>query len=110
MDRTLLFPAHEGDNVLPNDPFFAKLLRHAARGRNMVQDLELGVTKTYGDALADAVALRARIKTQLTPTAIRRLRQGEEVYIGVLAAGGYEFAVAVLAVLALGAAVVPMSK
>jgi malonyl-CoA/methylmalonyl-CoA synthetase len=39
-----------------------------------------------------------------------RLRKGDEVYIGVLAAGGYEFTVAMVAILAIGAAVVPMSK
>lgn len=110
MDRTQLFPSHQGPNVLPNDPFFARLLRHASRGRILVRDLELGCTKTYGDALADAVALRSRMEQQLSADAKRRLRNGDEVFFGVLAPGGYEFTVAVLAVLATGAAVVPMSR
>lgn len=109
-DRTQLYGPHQGYNVLPNDPFFARLLRHASRGRILVRDLELGCTKTYGDALADAVALRSRMEKQLSPDAKRRLNNGEEVFFGVLAPGGYEFTVAVLAVLATGAAVVPMSK
>lgn len=108
-DRTQLFPPHTGPNVLPNDPFFARLLRHASRGRIVVRDLELGCTKTYGDALEDAVALRSRMMEQLSADAKRRLENGEEVFFGVLAPGGYEFTVAVLAVLAAGAAVVPMS-
>lgn len=33
-----------------------------------------------------------------------------DVYIGVLAPGGYEFAVTVLVVLAMGAVVVPLSR
>jgi malonyl-CoA/methylmalonyl-CoA synthetase len=37
-------------------------------------------------------------------------QQEEDVFVGVLSAGGYEFAVAVVAVLALGAAIVPMCQ
>jgi malonyl-CoA/methylmalonyl-CoA synthetase len=39
---------------------------------------------------------------------LEALEKGEEVYIGVLAGGGYEFAVGILAVLAIGAAAVPL--
>jgi malonyl-CoA/methylmalonyl-CoA synthetase len=37
------------------------------------------------------------------------LREQQEVYISILAPGGYEFTVAILAALAMGAAVVPMT-
>jgi malonyl-CoA/methylmalonyl-CoA synthetase len=40
---------------------------------------------------------------------VESIRQGAEVYIAVLAAGGYQYVVGVLAVVALGAAVVPMT-
>jgi hypothetical protein len=41
---------------------------------------------------------------------LRRIEEGEEVFIRVLAAGRYEFTVRILAVLALGAAAVPMGE
>ncbi|KAK3720803.1 hypothetical protein LTR37_003466 [Vermiconidia calcicola] len=45
----------------------------------------------------------------LSLSVLQSLRAGDEVFIGVLAAGGYEFTVAMVAALAIGAAVVPMS-
>ncbi|KAI1616648.1 hypothetical protein EDD36DRAFT_142252 [Exophiala viscosa] len=108
-DRTLLVPSHEGPHVLPNSPFWGKLLRHARRNRTAIRDVDLGVSKTYGQALSDALSLRAVIARSLPRSILDDIARGEEVYIGVLAAGGYEFTVAVLAILALGAAFVPMS-
>lgn len=110
-DRTNLLPRHGGQNVLPNNPFFAKLLRHAHRNRIAVRDRnEQDMSKTYGDMLSDALALRNVLERTLSDDNCARLRKGDELYIGVLAAGGYEFSVAMVAVLAFGAAVVPMSK
>jgi len=108
-DRTTLLPRHEGINVFPNTPFFSKLIRHARRNRLAIRDVNMGIEKTYGDVLSDALTLRQVIKNQLDSSAIKALEAGSEVYIGVLSAGGYEFTVAMLAVLALGAAAVPMS-
>ena len=48
--------------------------------------------------------------TTLDSQILNRIEAGDEVFIGVLAAGGYEFAVGLLAVLALGAAAVPMGE
>jgi malonyl-CoA/methylmalonyl-CoA synthetase len=110
MDRTALVPAHQGSHVLPNSPFFGKVLRHARRGRIAIRDVALGVEKTYEDLLADALALRAVIEDKLDKDVLKQLQEQEEVFVGVLAAGGYEFSVAVVATLALGAAVVPMCK
>jgi len=109
MQTGLLFSGHEGLNVFPNTPFFAKLMRHARRNRLAIRDVNMGIQKTYGDILSDALTLRAVIKSQLSATIIKALKAGNEVYVGVLSAGGYEFTVAMLAVLALGAAAVPMS-
>ncbi|ETI27264.1 hypothetical protein G647_09947 [Cladophialophora carrionii CBS 160.54] len=108
-DRTVLVPSHLGPNVLPNSPFFSKLLRHARRDRLAIRDVDLGLEKTYTDILSDALCFRAVLEGSLASDTLRALRDGDEVYIGVLAAGGYEFTVAVLAVLAIGAAVVPIS-
>ena len=110
MERTSLFPRHEGPNVLPNSPFFTRLLRHAHRNRLAIRDRGLNISKTYCEVLSDALGVREQLRRILSDDHLAKLRRGEEVFVGVLAAGGYEFTIAMLAVLALGAAVVPMSK
>ncbi|KAJ9605859.1 hypothetical protein H2200_009708 [Cladophialophora chaetospira] len=109
LDRTSLVPSHIGPNVFPNNAFFSKLLRHARRDRLAVRDVDLGLEKTYTELLSDALTFRAVIERQLGSETLSALEKGDEVYIGILAAGGYEFAVAVVAVLAIGAAIVPIS-
>jgi len=109
-DRNELFAPHRGPNVLPNSPLFGKLIRHARRERVAVRDLQLGLEKTYGDLLDAVLTFREVVGASLTPSTRTALENGDEVYIGVLAAGGWEFTVAVLTVLALGAAVIPMCK
>lgn len=72
-------------------------------------DLNLNLTKSYGDLLSDVLSLREALRLRLKANDVARLDSGVEVYVGILAAGGYEWSVAILAVLALGAAAVPMS-
>jgi malonyl-CoA/methylmalonyl-CoA synthetase len=97
--------------VLPNNPFFIRLLRHAHRDRIVVRDRnDHDMSKTYGELICDALAVRSALQQQLSHDVQLKLKRGEEVYIGVLAAGSYQFAVAMVAGLAIGAAVVPMSK
>lgn len=108
IDRTQIVPLHDGPHVLPNNPLFARLLRHAHRNHVAIKDQVLGVSKTYGELLDAVLVFREVVRGSLPSNVQRRLSNGDEVYVGVLAAGGYEFTVAVLAVLALGAAVVPM--
>lgn len=110
IDRSQCVPQHNGDHILPNSPLFGKLLRHARRGRVALRDRGLGVEKTYAELLDAVLAFRKVVEASLSSDARARLRRGDEVYIGVLAAGGFEFTVAMLAVLALGAAAVPMCK
>lgn len=107
-DRSLLLPSHSGHNVFPNSPLFSRLLRHAHRNRTAVRDLKLGVEKTYEALLSDVLGLRQVLRDSLTLNTLEALEKGEEIYIGVLAGGGYEFTVGILAVLAIGAAAVPM--
>ena len=109
-DRTVLVPAHVGPHVLPNSPLFGNLLRHARRNRIAIRDITLSIEKSYGDLLDDVLAFRTYLQTSLRPHVLEGIRQGDEVYIGVLAAGGYEYTVAMLTVLSLGAAAVPMSR
>lgn len=108
-DRVKFVPPHIGRHVLPNSPLFAKLLRHARRNRLAIRDNTLKVEKTYGDLLADVLAYRAFLESALGHQVLEQIERDEEVYIGVLAAGGYEFTVAILAVHAIGAAAIPMS-
>jgi malonyl-CoA/methylmalonyl-CoA synthetase len=109
-DRSLCVPSHSGDHLLPNSPLFGKLIRHARRGRVALRDGAPGVEKTYAELLDAVLAFRKVVDAALSSDARTRLRRGEEVYIGVLAAGGFEFTVAMLTILALGAAAVPMCE
>lgn len=111
-DRTQFVPSHVGENVLPNLPFFHKLLRYAQRrpSRLAVRDVNAGMEKTYHDVLSDALALRGQLEKTLSSETLRELAEDREVYIGLLASGGYEYTVGFVAIIALGAAVVPMGK
>ncbi|KAM5388153.1 hypothetical protein ACJA88_000017 [Fusarium oxysporum] len=108
LDRTQIVPSHDGPHVLPNNPLFTRLLRHAHRNHLAIIDQVLSVSKTYGELLDAVLGFREVIRAALPSEVQHQLSSGYEVYFGVLAGGGYEFTVAVLAVLALGGAVVPM--
>ncbi|KAK5110251.1 hypothetical protein LTR62_006104 [Meristemomyces frigidus] len=110
-DRTHTTPPHTGPNILPNHPLFARLLRfaHALPSRLCIRDTNTNQEATHHQLLLDLLALRQRLQHQLQPQTLSALARGDEIYIAVLAPGGYEYSVAMLAVLALGAAVVPLS-
>lgn len=111
-DRTIYVPSHEGDNVLPNSPWFHKLLRYAQRkpSRVAIRDVNAGIERTYLDLVSDALTFRNELRQRMSPQTLRDLAEDKEVYIGLLAAGGYEYTVGFVAIVALGAAVVPMGK
>ncbi|OAX78984.1 hypothetical protein ACJ72_06700 [Emergomyces africanus] len=110
-DRTDFFAPHAGDNVLPLSPFFSKLLRHAHRKsqRIAIRDVNLSVERTYIEFLGDVLSVRNALRLSLSPEVREALQAGEDVYIALIAAGGYEYAVGFVAICALGAAVVPMT-
>ncbi|KAJ5924499.1 hypothetical protein N7466_008686 [Penicillium verhagenii] len=110
-DRTQFVPSHVGDNVLPNLPFFHKLLRYAQRRPSCIsiRDVNAGLEKTFHHVLSDALALRKELENNLSSETLRDLQEDKEVYIGLLSPGGYEYTVGFVAILALGAAVVPMA-
>ncbi|CAG8149475.1 unnamed protein product [Penicillium nalgiovense] len=110
-DRTVFIPPHVGENVLPNLPFFHRLLRYAQRSPSpiVVRDLVAGVEKTYHHLVSDVLAFRMVLERSLSHEARRDLSADKEVYIGLLAPGGYEYTVGFIAILAIGAAVVPMA-
>ncbi|KAF4553998.1 AMP-binding enzyme-like protein 14 [Elsinoe fawcettii] len=110
-DRTKLVPPHTGPNILPWNLFFTRLLRfaHERPPRLAIRDVVANTEASYLQLLSDVLRLRVRLLEILPTSAVEKLQADEEVFISVLAAGGYEYAVAVLAVLATGAAVVPIS-
>ena len=111
IDRKAIVPPDTGDTILPNSPFFSRLVRfaHDEPPPLAVRDVNLNMEKTYLQLLTDVLAVRNRLRDTLPSKTLREITQGIDTFIGVLAPGGYEYTVAVLAVLALGAAVVPMS-
>jgi malonyl-CoA/methylmalonyl-CoA synthetase len=112
IDRTQIVPHHVGENVLPNFHLFDKLLRFASRRPQPVaiRDDNLGVEKTFLQLLTDVLAIRTTLQAALCPAALHDLSYGQDVFIGLLAPGGYEYTVGFIAILALGAAVVPMCE
>lgn len=110
-DRTQHVPPHTGDNVFPCHPLFNRLVRfaHADPPRTCIRDVNTGVEATHLQLLSDVLAFRSRVWSNLSSPTRQALTNREEVYIAILAGGGYEFAVAILAALALGSAVVPMT-
>ena len=110
-DRTDFVPRHIGPNVLPAHPFFNRLVRFAdaTPPRICLRDDNTGFEATHLQVLTDVLAFRIRIWESLSSTVRKQLDEREEVYIAVLASGGYEYTVAMIAALAVGAAVVPMT-
>jgi malonyl-CoA/methylmalonyl-CoA synthetase len=110
-DRTNFSPKHVGPNILPSFPLFTQLLTTAHRKPTSIaiRDVNLNTQSTYVQLLTDVLSLRRSIENVLDPATLRQIQNGEEVFIVVVAPGGYEFTVAILAVLALGAAGVPIS-
>lgn len=111
VDRTSVVPSHVGDNVLPNTPLFGRLLRFANQtpAHIAIEDARVELQKTHIHLLSDVLALRNTLLNTLDDATRKALEKREEVYMAIVAPGGYECTVAMLAVLALGAAAVPMT-
>lgn len=110
-DRTLHVPPHSGRNVLPCHSLFQRLLRfaHQRPARPAIRESNSGREATHIQLLSDVLTLKERLWTSLGQDVQSALRNNKEVYIAVLAPGGHEYAVAMLAILAIGAAAVPMT-
>jgi malonyl-CoA/methylmalonyl-CoA synthetase len=110
-DRTRFVPSHSGENILPADPIFTRLLNLASRrkAKISIRDDVAQIEKSHLELLNDVLSLRNTVRSLLDWTTLQRLEKGEEVWISILAPGSYDFAVAILATLALGAAASPIS-
>lgn len=102
-------PRHVGANIIPSSPLFSKLLLLARRKNQIsVRDATHGVEADHRRFLSDIIQFRNAILDMLGPTSKDRLCLGDEVYIALLGPAGYEYAVGFFAIVALGAAVVPI--
>lgn len=110
-DRTHFVPRHVGEHILPCEPLFTRLLNvaHQKPSSVAVRDLNTQIERTYSGLLNDVLSLRSEARKRLSPEINQELDNGDEVYVTVLAPGGYEFVVGVLTALALGAAVNPLN-
>ena len=109
LDRCDWAPKHQGPNVFPNFFLFSRLVRWAHRPLLACRDLTFGFTASYTQLLTDVLHFRNRLRQQLHPDIVARIDREEEVYILLLGPCGYEFTVGFLALVALGAVVVPIS-
>ena len=102
-DRTLHVPPHSGRNILPCHSLFQRLLRfaHQIPPRLAIRESNSGKEASHIQLLSDVLALRERVWRALGQDVQSALQRQEEVYVAVLAPGGHEYAVAMLAVLAL---------
>ena len=109
--RVYPVPQHVGPKVLPNFTLLNQLLYYAARHSTIaIDDVALDIHASHAQLLSDVLHLRNELQAQLELSVQQRLLRGEEVYICLLASGGYEFAVGFLAIMALGAIIVPICK
>jgi len=98
----------------PDDPFFSKLLAVAnQRGKaTVICEKADCIQADYNQLLHDVHALRQSIQSRLQNNLLddNGIVKEEGFYIVVLVQGGYKFLVACIAIIAIGAAVVPLSK
>ena len=108
-DRVQYVPKHYGLHVFPDLLYFSRLIRLAYKEDLIaVKDLTFGYTATYSQLLTDALHFRNVLRRTLSPAVVKRIDSNEEVFINLLGPGGYEFTVAFLALMALGAVIVPI--
>lgn len=109
VDRCDFAPQHTGPNVFPNFFLFSRLVRWAHKPLLACRDVTFGFTASYAQLLTDVLHLRDHLRSQLHPDVVGRIDQDDDVYILLLGPCGYEFTVGFLALVALGAVVVPIS-
>ena len=108
-DRMRFVPRDVGPEVFPNFLIFSRLVRFAYKQHLIaVKDLTFGYTASYAQLLTDALHLRNVLRQKLDPSVVEQIENNEEVFVNLLGPGGYEFTVGFLALMALGAVIVPI--
>lgn len=109
-DRIHHVPKHVGPDVFPNFFLFSRLVRLAHKEYLVaIKDLTYGITADYAQLLTDVLHIRNVLREELHPSEITKIDHGDEVYISLVGPAGYEFVVGFFALMALGAAIVPIS-
>jgi malonyl-CoA/methylmalonyl-CoA synthetase len=98
----------------PNDPCFSQLLKIAEQKISsvIVNDPTSGVKADYNRLLHDISAFR-RTFCKVLPSYLLQngsLLQGDPIYVCTLLGPNYDFVIALLSILAIGGAVVPLCK
>ncbi|KAE8151323.1 acetyl-CoA synthetase-like protein [Aspergillus avenaceus] len=100
------------DCCFPDNPLFVRLLETAHKDLNhvVILDPDRGVEVSYGRLLNDILAWRRVIQKQLPREILdsQGMISAKPAYIGLLSSNSYEFIVAILAILAVGGAVMPL--
>ena len=95
--------------MLPNFFLFSRLVRWAHKPLLACRDLTFGFTASYAQLLTDALNLRNQLRQLLCPSVVASIDRDEEVFVLLLGPAGYEFTAGFLALMALGAVIVPIS-
>ena len=99
--------------LVPNELFIADLFQQYLLDSSAitVRDDHINFEASRERVLRDVLTLRNAIFDRLPDNARARLFQkGADVFICVILSGGYDFVVASIAILSIGAAVVPLSE
>ncbi|CAG9952986.1 unnamed protein product [Clonostachys rosea f. rosea IK726] len=103
-------PKHVGPTILPDFPLFHRLLYIAVVDNPIAfHDVFHGIKATHAQFLSDVLHFRNQVQGELHSEIRKKLLRNEEVFICLIANGSYEFAVGFLAIVALGAIVVPIA-
>ncbi|RYC79813.1 hypothetical protein BFJ63_vAg17301 [Fusarium oxysporum f. sp. narcissi] len=97
---------------LPQDPYlveFIRLSRNLQPDHIIVVDHETGVRATITNLINAICECRVRLGNKLGIETLATIREGKEVFIATILPPGYDFVVAFLAALSLGAGLVPLS-
>lgn len=98
---------------LPDEPHFRQLVHNSQTIQHAIfRDPECLVDAGYDQLLSDILSLKHRLYEALPASSFdeKGMIQEERPYICILAPTGYEFVVAAFAVLAVGAAMVPLGN
>jgi acyl-CoA synthetase (AMP-forming)/AMP-acid ligase II len=106
--------ASESPICFPEDPFFTKLLATAERHGDsiIIRDETDSTEATYSQLLFDVHTLRQALQDRLSSNLLdsNGMVKEEGMSIAIIARGGYKFLVASIAIFAIGAVVLPLSK
>lgn len=106
--------ASETRICFPDDPFFIKLLATAESHGNsiIIRDETDSMEANYSRLLFDVHTLRQLLQEHLPSDLLdsNGIIKEEGISIAVIARGGYKFLVASIAIFAIGAAVLPLSR